>query len=103
MDIKDICGPPAWVEFKDTSTDAVAWEWDFDYYNYASYKDAVTKEASTTYQYTTGAYVGLRTYNAAGCSKQVLKEYSDQYTIGEVLYVQRLIICMVILCPVTSR
>jgi gliding motility-associated-like protein len=84
MDIKDICGPPARVEFKDTSSDAVSWEWDFDTNNYASFKDATTKEASTTYPFNTGTYVGLRTYNAAGCSKQVLKNIQIQAPFGSI-------------------
>jgi PKD repeat protein len=76
IDIKDICGPPARVELKDTSTDAVAWEWDVDVNNYASNKDATTKNASTVYSGNTGTYVGLRTYTAAGCTKQVIKPIS---------------------------
>lgn len=72
IDLKDICGPPARVELKDTSSDAVAWEWDFDtYINYMGSVDAATKVANHTYNSSIGTYIGLRTYNAAGCSKAV--------------------------------
>lgn len=74
IDLKDVCGPPGRVEFKDTTADAVAWEWDLDtYYNYIGSTDASTKVVNHTYNATTATNVGLRVYNAAGCSKTAFK------------------------------
>jgi gliding motility-associated-like protein len=70
----DSCGAPAKVAFKDTTTGAVAWKWNFD-----SYLTQSTQQAPTyTFSYDNGYYVQLEVANADGCKA----------TIGKPVYIQ---------------
>jgi len=70
-DLQGACGVPVTINYKDTSTDAVSWQWQNYYTNSTTF--ASTKNASFTY--TSGDYenVYLTTTNAAGCSSTVGK------------------------------
>lgn len=73
-EVRGDCGAPVTVDFKDTSTDAVRWEWNFDYqYWNSTVVNATTQQTSHTYNNNQHYTVSLRTYNAVGCSSQVLK------------------------------
>ncbi len=72
------------------------WEWNFNYqyWQYPEIVNATTKEA--THTYTPNAYsVSLKSYNAAGCSKRVIKQINlqppvaDIYRLGDNPYGQR--------------
>ena len=73
-DIKDLCGAPSKVEFKDTTTGAVSWQWNFNYYYNNSTVHATTKAASYTYQSDNWYNVSLTVKNADGCSANTIKQ-----------------------------
>jgi gliding motility-associated-like protein len=71
-DIKNGCGAPTDVAFKDTTANAVKWEWRFDAgngSNAGAYSQAPVYTYSTKYLYT----AGLTVTNADGCSKYIYK------------------------------
>ena len=73
-EIKDLCGAPAKVEFKDTTASAVSWQWNFNYYNNNSVVHATTKTSSYTYQSDNWYYTSLTVKNADGCSANTIKQ-----------------------------
>lgn len=75
-EVKDLCGAPAKVDFKDTTVDAVSWQWNFDYYWNNSTVHATSKTASHTYQSDNWYYVSLTVKNAAGCLANTFKQVS---------------------------
>jgi len=68
--LQGACGVPVTINYKDTTSDAVAWKWQNSYYGNTF---ATTQNA--TYTYTSGGYefVYLTVTNAAGCSSSVSK------------------------------
>lgn len=86
IDIKGVCGAPVTVDFKDTSKDAVRWEWNFEYYYWNSTAvHATTQQASHTYVVNNSYNVSLRTFNAAGCSSQVIKPINIAKPVVDVI------------------
>lgn len=73
-EVKDLCGAPAKVEFKDTTTAAVSWQWNFNYYWDNSIVHSTSKAASYTYQSDNWYYVALTVKNADGCSANTIKQ-----------------------------
>ena len=73
-EVKDLCGAPAKVEFKDTTASAVSWQWNFNYYRDNSIVHATTKAASYTYQSDNWYYTSLTVKNADGCSANTIKQ-----------------------------
>lgn len=63
-EISGVCGAPVNVNFKDTTTGAVKWEWRADYHNFQS----TLKEPSTEFTYDNDWYVYLKVFNDKGCS-----------------------------------
>ncbi len=70
-DLQGACGVPVTINYKDTSSDAVSWQWQ-NYYT-GSPTFASTKNASFTYTSGESESVYLTTANAAGCSSTVVK------------------------------
>lgn len=64
------CGVPVTINYKDTSSDAVAWNWQNYYYGSTF---ATTKNASFTYTSGSSEYIQLTTTNAAGCTATTSK------------------------------
>jgi gliding motility-associated-like protein len=71
-DIKNICGAPVDVEFKDTTANAVNWEWRFDAIRSGS---ATSNTQNPVYKYTLKDQytVVLNVTNADGCKKSITK------------------------------
>lgn len=67
-DMQSICGSPVKVNFKDTTTGAVKWKWDFG-------DGAVSADKEPIHTYTRDDLftVTLTAFNAAGCSQTVNK------------------------------
>lgn len=67
------CGAPVQVNFSDTTSSAVSWQWNFNYWlnNYAI--DATTKTPSYTYTSDNVYQVRLTVANADGCQSSVIK------------------------------
>ncbi|HYE55202.1 MAG TPA: PKD domain-containing protein [Chitinophagaceae bacterium] len=83
VDVKGVCGSPVMVQFKDTTSNAVRWEWNFDYWWNSSVVHATTQQASHTYINDNSYNVSLQTFTAAGCSTRVFKPVSIQRpTVG---------------------
>ena len=62
-----ICGAPVLCNFKDTTSSAVKWEWNFNEYNSTDIQ-ATTQAPSYTYTNDGGHSVWLRITNAVGCT-----------------------------------
>lgn len=75
-EVKDPCGAPAKVEFKDTTTGTTSWQWNFNYYYNNSSIHATTKNASYTYQADNLYYITLTAKNAEGCSGTAMQSVS---------------------------
>src|SRR5690606_25703061 len=75
-EVKDPCGAPAKVEFKDTTTGTTSWQWNFNYYYNNSSIHATTKNASYTYQADNLYYIILTAKNAEGCSGTAMQSVS---------------------------
>jgi len=73
-DIKDQCGAPAKVEFKDTTTGAVSWQWNFNYSWDNSVVHSTVKNPTYTYQSDNWYYARLTVKNADGCSASTMKQ-----------------------------
>lgn len=69
-DIVGLCGAPSQVNFKDTSSSAVAWKWNFDSYNNSTI-GSTQKNPSFTYSYDNNFRVQLTITDAAGCTNSV--------------------------------
>ncbi len=68
INMQGACGAPVTVKFKDTSSEAVKWAWDFQY-NYYNFNPTSTVQAPD-YKYNSDGsyYIGLQITNAAGCT-----------------------------------
>lgn len=66
FDLKGACGAPITVQFKDTSTSSVKWDW-----NFGNGATATTKEPSYTYTSDGSYQVLLSATNAEGCINKV--------------------------------
>jgi gliding motility-associated-like protein len=73
-ELEKLCSSPIKVNFKDTSSEAVKWEWDATYQYYNPKVTSTLKE--NTFQYTTNDYyrASLKIFNAEGCSTGIVKE-----------------------------
>ena len=71
VDTTDICGSPATVNFKDTTSSAVQWQWSAYYYTNL---DATTPSASYTFTNDGTYYVTDMVTNAAGCNAWATKQ-----------------------------
>jgi gliding motility-associated-like protein len=69
-ELQGACGVPVKINYKDTSSEAVAWEWKNYYYG-----STFASTQNSSYTYTSGdwEYVYLTVTNAAGCSNTVSK------------------------------
>lgn len=72
-DIVSSCGSPWSVNFKDTSSAAVAWGWNFNYYSWDNSFHATTQASSFSYLYGGDYRVRLQITDAAGCNADVVK------------------------------
>lgn len=70
VELQGACGAPVTINFKDTSSDAVAWEWKNNYYGSTF---GSTKNAAFTYTSNGYEYVYLTTTNIAGCTSSIAK------------------------------
>lgn len=61
------CGAPVLYNFKDTTSSAIKWEWNFNQYN-SNDIQATIQAPSFTYTNTGDHYAWLRVTNAAGCT-----------------------------------
>jgi len=61
-----LCGAPATVGFRDTTTDAVKWKWNFDYYT-GSQTQSTQKNPTFTYNTNGYYFVRLEVENTVGC------------------------------------
>ena len=70
VDYGGICGAPVTVKFKDTTTGAVAWQWQIDYFN-----NAFSIQQNPSYNFLSDGYhtVFLTVTNAYGCSRSTSK------------------------------
>jgi gliding motility-associated-like protein len=69
-DLQGACGVPVKINYKDTSSEAVAWEWKNSYYGSGF---ATTQNSSYTYTSGGWEHVYLTVTNAGGCSSTVSK------------------------------
>ncbi len=69
-ELQGACGVPVKINYKDTSSEAVAWEWKNYYYGTTF---ATTQNSSYTYTSGDWEYVYLTVTNAAGCSNTASK------------------------------
>ncbi|MES2646549.1 MAG: PKD domain-containing protein [Bacteroidota bacterium] len=71
VDITSVCGPPVIVNFKDTTTSAVKWEWYSDYPNYFT-----SDLQAPSFNYTREGYdnMYLTVTTAAGCKNNTSKQ-----------------------------
>jgi len=76
-ELQGACGVPVTIKFRDTTSEAVAWDWKS---NYGSNVFGTTQNAS--YNYTNGSYdfVGLTVTNTEGCSSSTQKYISYEKT-----------------------
>jgi gliding motility-associated-like protein len=72
LDITSPCGSPVKVNFKDTTQDAVAWEW--AYRNWPADFTSNLQAPSYTFPFDGSFYVNLKVTNAIGCSSSINKE-----------------------------
>jgi gliding motility-associated-like protein len=73
-DIKGLCGAPVTVEFKDTTADAVSWQWNFRANWNPATIHSTAKEPSHTYQSDDWYSVMLTVKNQHGCSTTAYKQ-----------------------------
>lgn len=66
------CNPPYTVKFKDTSSEAVQWRWNF-YYNGYPVVNSTTQSTSNVYSYEGNYTVLLEIDNAYGCTSSTSK------------------------------
>ena len=69
-ELQGACGVPVTIKFKDTSSQAVAWEWKS---NFGNTVFATTQNTAHTYTDGSYDYVYLTVKNAEGCSTTVVK------------------------------
>lgn len=75
LKVANTCTVPATVEVKDLSANTVKWDWNFRYTGQPNAAaDAVTKEASYTYNSLQTYDIRMRAYNAEGCFRDVIKQ-----------------------------
>lgn len=72
-DIKNICGAPVDVEFKDTTPNAVKWEWIFDTYRFSGTIGSVIQNPVHNYTLKDQYTAQLTVTNADGCKKTISK------------------------------
>jgi gliding motility-associated-like protein len=70
-DLNGVCGSPVKVAFSDTTTGAVKWQWNFDWYS--SNTGSTLKAPSYTYTADRNYLVTLTVANADGCNSTVSK------------------------------
>lgn len=80
------CGAPVIVDVNDTSKNVARREWNFDYYWYNNTVYATTQQASYNYIANGSFQIALRTFNAEGCSSQVVKGVTISRPIVNVIY-----------------
>jgi len=87
-DNTNICGPGP-ITFKNKSTDAVKWEWNFNYIYWQSPEtvDATAKEPTYIFSQQNAYNVSLKAYSTAGCSARIVKQIS---LMPPAAYVERL-------------
>jgi gliding motility-associated-like protein len=73
-ELEKLCSSPIKVTFKDTSSEAVKWEWDATYQYYNPKITSTLKE--NTFEYSTNDYyqANLKITDAEGCSNSVTKQ-----------------------------
>lgn len=75
-EIVSSCGSPWALNVKDTSSAAVAWRWNFNYYSWDNNFQYSTQNASYFYPYAGDYRVRLQITDAAGCTGDVVKTIS---------------------------
>ncbi|MES2429978.1 MAG: PKD domain-containing protein [Bacteroidota bacterium] len=70
-DVQGACGVPVTVNFKDTSKEAVKWNWSLDYWSASSFSNS----QNSSYNFTTGSSNGinLTITNKEGCTNNITK------------------------------
>ena len=83
--IKGQCGAPVAVDFRDTTADAVAWQWKFDYTNTSTVHSTIQ---APTHTFTENRlyYALLNVTNSAGCSKEIVKGINLPYPYVTISY-----------------
>ncbi|MCG7857052.1 PKD domain-containing protein [Flavihumibacter sediminis] len=81
-ELQNFCGAPATVKFKDTTSTAVSWGWDFTN-NYTEDITDTKQETSKIFDYDGWHYTRLKVTNKEGCSSFV-----EKFSIIERPYVQ---------------
>ena len=67
------CGPPATVIFRDTTKDAITWEWDQDYFAGAHVVRGTTREFAPVIPGASSNRAFLKVYTKEGCSASVIQ------------------------------
>lgn len=68
------CGAPVEVRLRDTSRDAVKWEWWFNYGGYNTQRFGTTQSVTTTITTQSAPVIGLMITNAEGCTAYAYKQ-----------------------------
>lgn len=88
-DIRSACGAPAEVQFSESSTTAVAWNWNFDNGLTATTKNPVTRYTAN------GQYsIALTVTNAAGCEQTLNKSITIAPPYVQIITADRLEGCV---------
>lgn len=75
-EIVSSCGSPWILNVKDTSSAAVAWGWNFNYYSWDNSFQQSAQNTSYSYYYSGDYQVRLQITDAAGCNADVVKTVS---------------------------
>lgn len=70
-DIQGACGVPVTINFKDTSSEAIKWEWRMDYWSNSTF--ATTQNASYNFTSSNSSNIVLKITNKEGCSNSINK------------------------------
>lgn len=73
----NVCGAPATVSFKDTTAGAVAWHWDFDYFDHYYDLSGTSQVQAPSFGYPREGYpnILLTVTNADGCRASTVKQF----------------------------
>lgn len=85
--IKGQCGAPVAVDFRDTTANAVAWQWNFDWNNMNTVHSTV-QAPSYTFNQNRIYHVLLRVTNSSGCTKDVVQPVNIPYPTVHIIYTQ---------------
>lgn len=72
-EIPKFCNVPVEIKFRDTSSEAVKWNWNFDYYRGSAQVEGTVRNPSFKFPYATVYVVRLEIENNDGCRSEIFK------------------------------